>query len=126
MKYDPLVSPNPDQWLALDEGEQISIVKQYHKSRRIKLPNPTLHAVIHTVIETQVAIGDALPVSGTLQRLVKEGLDRHEAVHAIGAVLASHLDALRAGDLPTGIDANETYFAQLRNLTKESWLDQWR
>jgi hypothetical protein len=126
MKYDPLVPPNPEQWLALDEGQQISIVEQYHGSRRIKLPNPTLHAVIHTVVETQVAMGDALPVARTLQRLITEGLDRHEAVHAIGAMLASHMDALQAGDLPAGIDANEIYYDQLRSLTKESWLDQWK
>jgi hypothetical protein len=126
MKYDPSVPPDPERWLALDEGAQIAIVEQYHRSRRIKLPDPTLHAVIHTVVETQVATGDALPVAGTLGRLIAEGLDRHEAVHAIGAVLASHIDALQAGDLPAGTDANELYYDQLRSLTKESWLDQWK
>lgn len=59
-----------------------------------------------------------------------EGLDRHEAVHAIGSVLAGHINDLmrkaRSGrhavDADSDRDPNQTYFAELEDLTAEAWL----
>ena len=42
-------------WLALDEGERIYLVEKYHEASRINVPNPTTHAVIHVVVENQLA-----------------------------------------------------------------------
>ena len=61
MKYDPAVTPDPAEWLALDEGEQIALVADFHGRARIDLPEPNLHAVIHAVIEQQLA-GQLAPV----------------------------------------------------------------
>jgi hypothetical protein len=46
-----------------------------------------LHAVMHVIIENQVALGDEVPAQRTLRRLMAEGLDRHQGIHAISSVL---------------------------------------
>jgi len=61
---------------------------------------------------------------------MSEGLDRHEAVHAIGSVLAGHLNDLmheiKSGGDRVGMmsdqDPNKDYFAELEALTAEGWL----
>jgi hypothetical protein len=61
-------------------------VIQYHRRQGIRLPDKTVHALIHVIVENQVALGDKYPVKSVLSRLIAEGLNRHEAVHAIGSV----------------------------------------
>src|SRR2546430_4913718 len=90
-EYDPDVDPEPAEWLLLDEGERIALVENYHEAAGIRVPNQLLHATIHTTVETQVAMGNEIPVRRTLTRLMDEGLERHEAIHAIGSILAEHI-----------------------------------
>ena len=87
MKYDPDRTPNPEAWLVLGEGERIEQVFAYHRRLPAKLPNARLHAAFHVVVESQLAAGVEV-VRQTLGRLKAEGLDRHEAMHAVGSVLA--------------------------------------
>jgi hypothetical protein len=118
--YDPLVAPDPDEWLALEEEERIEMVLDFHRRARIRLPRARVHAVFHTVVENQIAEGDALPVRRTLERLMDEGLDRHDAIHAIGAVLIGHMnDLMKAGEVQG--DPNLAYYAELERLTAEEW-----
>lgn len=127
-RYDPFVEPRPDRWLALEEEERVDLVLAYHRHAGIRLPREKLHAVIHAVVESQIADAE-LPVRGTAQRLMSEGLDRHEAIHAIGSVLAGHINDLMRGiksdgndlDTTSGHDPNEAYFAELEALTAEGW-----
>ena len=118
--YDPEMSPTPTDWLHADEGERVELVTAYHRRLKIKLPNAQLHAVVHVVVENQVALGDET-VLRTFARLRREGLSRHDALHAIGSVLAEHLYELmqenrEATDKPYG-----QYLEQLQRLTAESW-----
>jgi len=83
LQYDPLEAPEPEEWLAIDEAERIDLVKDYHRRARVRLPNEKLHAVFHVVVENQITLGNEIPVQSTVQRLMAEGLDRHEAIHAI-------------------------------------------
>src|SRR6516164_9600323 len=88
MHYDASKAPDPEEWLELDEQDRIDQVIDYHK--RSKLPvgeNNKLHAVAHVIVENQAAMGDATVVPATLDRLMLEGLNRHDAIHAIGSVL---------------------------------------
>lgn len=119
MRYNPDVTPDPRKWLALDEGEQIALVEEYHRRIRAELPQPTLHATIHAVVERQLAM--QLPsVVRALARLQAEGLDRHDAVHAIGSVLAEHMRQLMTGELDAE-DPNPVYFDALDRLSVASW-----
>jgi len=39
-----------------------SSIEAYHRRARIRLPNEKVHAVIHAIVENQIALGDELPV----------------------------------------------------------------
>jgi len=119
-QYDPLKAPAPDEWLALDEQERINVVRDYHRRARIQLPDATLHAIVHAIVENQIALGDQLSVRRTTQRLMDEGLDRHDAIHAVGSVLSEFIfEILTAPKLHSV--PNAAYFAALEHLTAEGW-----
>jgi hypothetical protein len=128
-KYDPLTEPQPQQWLAIDEQQRIDLVSAYHRHAGIEVPNLAVHAAIHVIVENQIA-DDQLPVRRTAQRLMSQGLDRHEAIHAIGTVLAGNLNDLmretnsdhQAGEAISDRDPIEAYFGELEHLTAKGWL----
>jgi hypothetical protein len=122
-KYDPTVEPDAEEWGSLGEGEQIEFVRQYHRRAKVKLPNANLHAVIHTIVENQIKLGDKTPVRRTIDRLQVEGLDRHDAIHAVGSILAEHMyDLIKsASDKKTVQNPNLPYWASLEGLTAENW-----
>jgi hypothetical protein len=78
--YDPRKAPDPQQWLAFTELERITLVRDYHRHKRVRLPNEQVHAITHAIVENQIALGDETPVRRTLQQLMGEGLDRHQAI----------------------------------------------
>ena len=119
-RYDPLEAPDPEEWLALDEQERVDLVWDYHRRARIRLPNAKVHAVLHAIVEAQIALADETPARRTAQRLMDEGLDRHEAIHAIGLVLAEFMHDLLKEPL-SGTSPNVPYFAALERLTAEDW-----
>src|SRR5215510_9863881 len=90
--YNPELAPEPREWLELHEDERLVLVEEYHRIARIPLPRKArrLHATIHMVVENQLALNDE-PVLRALERLKKEGLTRHDAVHAIGSRVAEHI-----------------------------------
>ena len=119
-RYDPLEAPDPEEWLELDEQERIDLVREYHRRAGIHLPNEKLHATLHAIVEAQIALKEETPAGRIAQRLIGEGLDRHDAIHAIGMVLAEDIyDVLKTTKLDT--DPNAPYFAALERLTAEDW-----
>ena len=120
MRYDPHSEPEADKWLEMDESERTELVRTYHKRKGVALPNAFLHAAIHVTVENQIALGDQLPVKTKLDDLLREGLDRHDAIHAIGSVLAEHMFHLMKGDLQEE-DPNPKYHKALSQLTAKSW-----
>jgi hypothetical protein len=123
MKYNPLVEPDPERWLETDEPERLHVVLAYHRQAGIKLPDEFLHAAIHTTVENQAALGGETPVAQALERLVNQGLDRHDAIHAIGSVLADHIWELMSRGDSEVTDPNVVYFREIRALTAQKWLD---
>jgi hypothetical protein len=123
MQYNAIEQPDPEIWLELDETERVDLVIDYHRRIGVQLETPELHAVAHVVVENQVALGEATPVPETLDRLMEEGLDRHEAVHAIGTILMRILfDAVDKPD--DGGDINANYNRELDLLTAADWRSQ--
>jgi hypothetical protein len=119
--YDPDLHIDPLAWTTLNEIERCSLVERYHRKKRIKMPNLRLHAAIHAIVENQVALGAEIPAQKTLERLIQEGLSRHDAVHAIGSVLAGHMFVLMKHGAKDQ-DVNANYYRQLEELTAEGWL----
>lgn len=119
-RYDPLEAPDAQEWLGLDEQERIDLVRDYHRKARIRLPNAKVHATVHAMVETQIALGDETPARRTAQRLMNGGLDRHEAIHAIGSVLIEFIsDLMHEPESPA--NPNAPYFAALERLTVKAW-----
>ncbi|HYC47399.1 MAG TPA: hypothetical protein VED01_18140 [Burkholderiales bacterium] len=117
-RYDPSQAPDPREWLALDEQERMLLVEQHHQRARIKVPDLTAHSIIHAVVENQLAQNDE-PVVRALVRLTKQGLSRHDAIHAIGSVVTTQIfDALQSKQ-PVQRDA---YYAEIETLTADKWL----
>ena len=119
-RYDPLVALDSEQWQSLDEAERIDLVQKYHRRAHVRLPNPVIHAAIHTAVENQVSLGDEVPAHRTLGRLMREGLDRHEAIHAMGSVLTEHMYNLLQAKSATP-EPNAIYFAAPERLTAKGW-----
>ena len=123
MQYDADEQPDPDAWLELDEAERIDLVIDYHRRTGVQLENPEPHAIAHVVVENQVALRDATPVPETLDRLMDEGLDRHDAVHAIGNIFMSiAFDTVHERDDGGGVNAK--YNRELAALTAAGWRSQ--
>lgn len=119
-RYDPDRPPAPPEWLALEEDERLDIVLAYHATAGTRLPNARLHAAIHVVVENQLAQGEPGAVGDTLRRLQREGLTRHDAIHAIGAAVTELL--LELSSAP-GADAKATTTRYIERLSKLSARD---
>jgi hypothetical protein len=117
--YGPDESPNAREWLSLDEMERLRLVIAYHEREKIHVANARLHAAIHTVVETQVAIGEQVVID-TMDRLRQDGLSRHDAIHAVGSVLVERvLAALKQKTTPASLAG--AYLEDLKGLTAEAW-----
>jgi hypothetical protein len=119
-EYEPLRFPDPRTWLSLDESERIALVRKFHEhSDDLLAPDALeLHSSLHVVVENQIAM-EIEPVPATISRLIQEGLDRHEAIHAVGAVISSAIwDLSRQQD--TTWDQN-LYRRKLERLTAKRW-----
>lgn len=119
MEYDAQMEPNSEEWLALEEGERLAAIIEYHEYIGEELPNLNLHAAIHAVVENQIAMGEATPMQ-TLERLLSERLDRHEAIHAIGSVLSEQIFNVLKGRQSNAADASQ-YDRKLAKLTAKKW-----
>jgi hypothetical protein len=118
--YDPLKPPDPEEWRSIDEQERMQLVEDFHRHARI--PNAKVHAVVHVVVENQIALGDEIPVRRTVQRLMSEGLDRHESIHAVGSVLVGHMtELIGRSEAAPGVNPNDPYYAALDRLTAKGW-----
>jgi hypothetical protein len=125
-EYDPESAPDPDWWLSLDESERMEFALDSQRLANEDLPSPRAHAALHAIVENQVAMGDEIPVAATLQRLIAEGLGRHDAVHAVGSVMAKHIyramqSDSAAHDSSTVVDPNQAYWRGLDGLSAEGW-----
>ena len=118
-QYDPDQDPPPEEWLALDEQERMGLCEEYHARQWTRIPNAERHAVVHAIVENQLALGEPVVVA-TLARLRSEGVARHDAVHAIGSVLSAHLDSLPQ-DPHSQDEQNERYHEALRKLSASEW-----
>ena len=119
-KYQPLKCPNAQEWLELDEYERVFLVREFHEESDEPLPEDAmeLHASIHVVVENQIAM-EHVPVPATVDRLIRQGLDRHEAIHAVGAVVSENIYDLTAGN-ETSWDHNK-YRRRVEKLTAKRW-----
>jgi hypothetical protein len=119
--YDADEAPDPEAWLELDEDTRIELIRSYHRREGIDPPAEMVHAALHAAIETQAAAGEAVPVQRAIDRLIAEGLDRHQAIHAVGSVMFEHFnEAARKGGAEAE-SAASAYYAAVEALTADEW-----
>lgn len=123
MRYDPETGPDPAEWNSAGEDEKSLAVEHYHRRRRIRLPNARVHAVVHAVVENQIAMGDAYVAKSVLERLLSEGLTRHETIHAMGTVVSEIMFGALKGTMAS--DLNLECRERLLKLTAKSWHDEY-
>jgi len=118
--YDADRTPDPEAWRDADEGERLAAVDAHHRAPagpHPPTPRARLHAALHLVVENQLASGEPPQARRALDRLVRGGLSRHEALHAIGSLVASATQGALSG---ARFDAG-AYGRALDALTPESW-----
>lgn len=141
MKYDPYVAPDPKSWLDLSPQERIDAILGYHQEAGVQAPGMQAHTLLHAVVEGQLAVGQGA-VQRALDRLVAGGLDRHEAIHAIGFVLVEHTNdpvgsGATAGAIVSALNnpslaaemynflllaaTDDAYFQKLESMTASDW-----
>ncbi len=110
MTYDASVAPDAAAWLALDEQTRSDVVAEYHRVNRIPVArrDRMMHSAIHAIVETQIASNDPPEVTEAMTRLMAAGLERHEAVHAVGTTLARYMFSLSRGE-STADDGHARY-----------------
>jgi hypothetical protein len=120
-RYDPEIDPDAQDWLAVDEDERLLLVERYHRDEEIDMPEAAqrMHACLHVAVENQLASHDQ-PVVQALDRLTREGLSRHDAVHAIACVVCEELRDLLVRNVAPKT-ASARYYAALERLTAATW-----
>jgi len=119
-KYDPDNSIEASEWLALDEAKQIELVKEFHSELELDMPTDALsvHSSIHVIVENQLAMEvDFIPE--TIAKLTRQGLDRHEAIHAIGAIISEDIFDVLKGNIEEFSPAK--YRRKLEKITAKRW-----
>ena len=119
--YKASQAPDAQEWLDMDEAIRIDWVRDsIGKDDEDDVPEDSkvIHATIHVVVENQLAMG-VEPVPATLSKLVRQGLTRHEAIHAIGAILSEDISDI----LKSNNDAGQQnhYRKRLEKLTAKRW-----
>jgi len=119
--YEPNKAIEPALWLALDEQEQIDLVREFHENIDDEMASDALamHSSIHVIVENQLAMGVEL-IPETIAKLIRQGLDRHDAIHAIGAIISGDIFALLQGDGQPFSAAK--YRRKLEKITAKRWL----
>lgn len=117
--YDPDEPPPPD-WAELDEMEQHAIVEAAHEplpAWHPPLPNPRLHAILHCIVENQLLSDEMPEPRAALERLLAAGATRHEAIHAVGAVVTEEIHRVMTEETPYD---REGVARKLRALGRDS------
>ena len=112
------VDPDPSDWLEWDERERVAAIEEAH---RLRLPegHPTpgggwmLHASMHCIVENQLAADHPPAARETVTRLRAEGVSRHDAIHALASVVASHLQRAARSRALVGVAAMERDYRAL-------------
>ncbi len=120
-KYDPANPIGAEEWLALDEAKQIELVRDFHAELDLEMPVDALsiHSSIHVIVENQLAMGVEL-IPETIAKLTRQGLNRHEAIHAIGAILSEDIFDLVKGNIEEFSPTK--YRRKLEKITAKRWL----
>lgn len=119
--YNPDKPLNESEWLALDDEERKRLVSNFHESSGEEFQDDgalTMHSYMHVVVENQIATNVDL-VSETVTKLVRQGLSRHEALHAISAIVVEDIFDMLKGTKSEFCP--KKYRRKLEKITAKRW-----
>jgi hypothetical protein len=118
--YDPLVEPDKTEWLGLSEHDRIDLVREFHENSDEELDDEALsiHSSIHVIVENQLAMG-VEQIPETISKLIRQGLDRHDAIHAIGTIISEDIFYILRGE-QTEFSPKQ-YRRKLEKITARRW-----
>lgn len=118
--------PSPSEWLQLPEQERMRAVSTFHMVHRLKSGPLRAHAAVHVIVENQIAMGFG-PTVRAMARLQGQGLNRHDALHAIGSVVAAHMFEGRRNPAKADSHAMQSALnAAIESLDAASWRKDFR
>ena len=119
-KYNPLIEPNKEEWLESSEYDRIDMVREFHENNEDDLEDEALsiHTSIHVIVENQLAMGVEL-IPETIAKLTRQGLGRHEAIHAIGAIISEDIFDIMRGEKSEF--SPKQYRKKLEKITAKRW-----
>ena len=119
-QYNASKKPVPELWLSLDDDTRLELVEKYVENfeRKIDDSAKSIHASIHMVVENQLALNEDVTIKA-YQRLMQQGLKRHETIHAIGAII---LESIESGMKEKSDEPIVNYKNRLRKLTAKRWI----
>jgi hypothetical protein len=120
-KYTPDKAVDSENWLALDEAIRIELVHDFHSELDLEMAVEalSLHTTIHVLVENQLAMGVEL-IPETIAKLTRQGLNRHEAIHAIGALISEDIFDVINGNAEEF--SQKKYRRKLEKITAKRWL----
>jgi hypothetical protein len=119
-KYNPLIEPKKEEWLESSEYDRIDNVREFHEDSEEDFEDRALsvHATVHVIVENQLAMGVEL-IPDTIAKLTRQGLNRHEAIHAIGAIISEDIFAIIRGEKAEF--SPKQYRRKLEKITAKRW-----
>jgi len=117
--YNPSLPPKADDWLALNEPHRIELINDFVENyeQEIEKEARHIHAAIHMIVENQLALNVEL-TTDTYNRLKRQGLDRHQIIHAIGAVISEDIFEVMNGNKENPFEGQKF---RLKKLTAKRW-----
>ena len=119
--YNPDKPLNVSEWLVLDDDQRKLLVSDFHESTEEEFQDDsalTMHSYMHVVVENQIATNVDL-VSETVTKLVRQGLSRHEAIHAISAIIVEYIFEMLNGSKSEFCP--KKYRRKLEKITAKRW-----
>lgn len=119
--YNPDKPLNISEWLVLDDEQRKILVSNFHESTEEEFQDDgalTMHCYMHVVVENQIATNVDL-VSETVTKLVRQGLSRHEALHAISAIIVEDIFDMLKGTKSEFCP--KKYRRKLEKITAKRW-----
>ena len=117
--YDPGLPIDVDTWLETEESVRLDLIVEHHRKSDETDPEGgwEVHSALHLLVENQIALGTE-NIRETQTKLIRQGLHRHDSIHAIGAVVGEDLFEMakekRAWD-------RKRYRRRLEKLTAKRW-----
>ncbi len=105
---------HPDHVSAIEQGENELKVEG-------EVVNPRLHLAMHEIVATQLWTGDPPAARRAMERLLEAAYEPHEALHMIGAAVATELFSALSSGAPADPDA---YAAALDALPDHDDFDE--